>query len=162
MKYLPLCLLSSVVALPADFMTGQAARITIGQSTFTAQDTGTPVAYRVGAISGIAVANNSLFVVDSNRLQADPVQNRVLIFNNISRLVPSPTSELPQGTRCPVCKGTPDSGSADFVLGQSSFTTTDINLTQSGILTPTGIASDGKILVITDTDNNRVLICKTI
>jgi len=162
MKYLSLFLLSSLVALPADFITGQAARITIGQNTFTAQDTGTAVAYRVGAISGIAVANNTLFVVDSNRVQADPVQNRVLIFNNISRLVPSPTSEIPQGVRCPVCKGTPDSSSADIVLGQSSFTTTDINLTQAGLRTPTGVASDGKILVVADTDNNRVLIWKTI
>jgi hypothetical protein len=143
-------------------MTGQAARITIGQNSFTAQDTGTATAYRVGAVSGIAVANNSLIVVDSNRVQADPVQNRVLIFNNISRLVPSPTSELPQGVRCPVCKGTPDSSTADVVLGQSTFTTTDINLTQSGLRTPTGVASDGKILVVADTDNNRVLIWKTI
>src|SRR5258708_37013066 len=162
MKYLSLFLLSSVVALPADFMTGQAARITIGQNTFTAQDTGTATAYRVGAISGIAVANNSLFIVDSNRVQADPVQNRVLIFNNISRLVPSPTSQIPQGVRCPVCKGTPDSSSADVVLGQSSFTTTDINPTQAGLRTPTGVASDGTILVVADTDNNRVLIWKTI
>jgi hypothetical protein len=162
MKYLSLFLLSSVVALPADFITGQAARITIGQNTFTAQDTGTAVAYRVGAISGIAVANNTLFIVDSNRVQADPVQNRVLIFNNLSRLVPSPTSEIPQGVRCPVCMGTPESSSADVVLGQSSFTTTDINLTQNGLRTPTGVASDGKILVVADTDNNRVLIWKTI
>src|SRR5260370_23745322 len=162
MKYLSLFLLSSVVALPADFMTGQGARNTIGQNTFTGKDHGTATAYRVGAISGITVANNSLFVVDSNRVQADPVQNRVLIFNNISRLVPSPTSEIPQGTRCPVCKGTPDSSTADFVLGQSNFTTTDINLTQSGLRTPTGVASDGKILVVADTDNNRVLIWKTI
>jgi uncharacterized protein (TIGR03437 family) len=162
MKYLSLFLLSSIVALPADFMTGQAARITIGQNTFTAQDTGTATAYRLGAISGIAVANNTLFVVDSNRLQADPVQNRVLIFNNLSRLVPSPISEIPQGVRCPVCKGTPDSSSADTVLGQPDFTTTDINLTQAGLRTPTGIASDGTILVVADTDNNRVLIWKTI
>ncbi|HEY6391029.1 MAG TPA: hypothetical protein VIX89_07115 [Bryobacteraceae bacterium] len=162
MKYLSLFLLSSVVALPADFVTGQAARITIGQNTFTAQDTGTPTAYRLGAISGIAVVNNTLFVVDSNRVQADPVQNRVLIFNNLSRLVPSPTSEIPQGVRCPVCMGTPDSSSADIVLGQPNFTTIDINLTQNGLRTPTGVASDGKILVVADTDNNRVLIWKTI
>src|ERR1700732_788031 len=113
MKYLSLFLLSSAVALPADFLTGQAARIIIGQNTFSAQDTGTPTAYRVGAISGIAVVNNSLFVVDSNRVQADPVQHLVLIFNNISRLVPGTTSEIPQGVRCPVCKGTPDSSPAD-------------------------------------------------
>jgi len=162
MKYLSLFLISSVVALSADFQTGQAARIIIGQNTFTSQDTGTPTAYTLGAVSGIAVANNTLFVVDSNRVQADPVQNRVLIFNNLSRLVPSPTSEIPQGVRCPVCMGSPGTGSANVVLGQSNFTTTDINLSQAGLRTPTGVASDGTILAVADTDNNRVLIWKTI
>jgi hypothetical protein len=162
MKYLSLFLLSSVVALPADFLTGQAARITIGQSTFTSQDSNGPTQFTLGAVSGIAVANNTLFVVDSNRVQADPVQNRVLIFNNLLRLVPSPTAEIPQGVRCPVCMGTQDSGSADVVLGQSTFSTSDINLTQAGLRTPTGVASDGQILAVADTDNNRVLIWKTI
>ncbi len=162
MKYLSLFLISSVVALPADFLTGQAARITIGQSTFTSQDSGGTTSFTLGAVSGIAVANNTLFVVDSNRVQADPVQNRVLIFNNLARLVPSPINEIPQGVRCPVCMGTQESGGANVVLGQSTFTTTDINLTQAGLRTPTGVASDGQILAVADTDNNRVLIWKTI
>lgn len=162
MKQLSVFLLSSVVALAADFMTGQAARITIGQVTFTTQDSGIPSAYKLGAVSGVAYANNTLIVVDSNRIQADPVQNRALIFNNISRYIYSPTSPIPQGLRCPVCVGTPDVGGADVVLGQPDFATIDINLTQTGLRTPTGVATDGHILVVSDTDNNRVLIWKTI
>jgi uncharacterized protein (TIGR03437 family) len=162
MKHLSLFFLSCVLASAADFLTGQAARITIGQNTFTSQDTGGPSAFQLGAVSGIAFANNTLFVVDSNHIQGDPVNNRVLIFNNVSSLIPAPTSDIPQGTRCPVCVGNAGRGGASVVLGQPDFSTTAINLSQNGLRTPTGVASDGKILVVADTDNNRVLIWKTI
>ena len=49
------------------------------------------------------------------------------------------------------------------MLGQPDFTTTTNSYTtQSGFRNPTGIATDGNILVLADTDNNRVLIWKTI
>ena len=49
------------------------------------------VALRVlGAAGGVAWANNILFVVDSNRFSADPVNNRVLLF---------PTNTLPSLTQ---------------------------------------------------------------
>ena len=70
-------------------------------------------------------------------------------------MLPSPTAPLTYNRKCPVCLGR-----ASVVLGQPDFTTTDINLTQAGLRTPTGIASDGTILVVADTDNNRVLIWK--
>ena len=165
MKYLTLVLFSclAVFAQPQPvFMTGQAARATIGQVTFTSQDSSGPSAYQIGAVSGIAYANNTLFVVDSNHIQADPVLNRVLIYTNLSSLVKSPTAELQQGIRCPVCVGTPDVGGASIVLGQPDFATFAINLTQNGLRTPSGIATDGKILAVADTDNNRVLIWKSI
>jgi len=163
MKYLSLILFSSLVAFAQSvFMTGQAARATIGQATFTSQDSSGPSAYQVGAVSGIAYANNTLFVVDSNHIQADPVLNRVLIYNNISNLVRNPTAEIPQGIRCPVCVGTPDVGGASVVLGQPDFTTFDINLTQNGMRVPSGVATDGKTLAVADTDNNRVLIWNSI
>jgi uncharacterized protein (TIGR03437 family) len=147
-----------------EFLTGQAARETIGQPTFTAEDVGAPSAFQLGAVQGVAVANNTLFVVDSNLHGLyPPVNNRVLIFNNISQFIYNPTDQIPQGGRCPVCVGTPSVGQASVVLGQPDFaTTTDPNLTQSGFRNPTMIASDGKILVLADTDNNRVLIWKTI
>lgn len=163
MKHLGIIFLSSVVAFAADFQTGQAARFTIGQQTFTAQDTGNPSATQLGAVSGVAYANNTLFVVDSNHIQADPVLNRVVIYQNISQYIVSPENPIFQnGQRCAVCIGGANGGQANVVLGQPDFNHTDINLTQNGLRTPTGIASDGQILVVADTDNNRVLIWKTI
>src|ERR1700733_14587394 len=145
-----------------DFLTGQAARITIGQTTFTSQASGNPSSYQLGAVDGVAFANNTLFVVDSNHLQIPPVNNRVLIFSGVSNFIHNPSDEIPQGGRCPVCIGSPSLG-ASVVLGQPDFASvTDPNTTQSGFRTPTGIASDGKILVVADTDNNRVLIWKEI
>jgi uncharacterized protein (TIGR03437 family) len=162
MKHLSIFLLSSMVTFAADFQTGQAARITIGQQTFTSQDTGNPSATQLGAVGGVAYANNTLYVVDSNHVQADPVLNRVLIFQNISQYNLDPSNPIPQqGQRCAVCIGG-SNGGANIVLGQSDFTHTDINLTQNGFRTPTAIATDGNILAVADTDNNRVLIWKSI
>lgn len=215
--------------------------MTIGQTTFTSQDTGNPSQFQLGGVGGVAYANNTLFVVDSNHIQATPVNNRVLIYNNLSQMLPSPTAEIPQGLRCPVCFGSNQSFGADVVLGQPDFATTNINTfgpsytitgasdtnpitvtlagspsfsigstvdvsgvngntaanglwqisainsgaltlsgatgngtyTTGGILslssisaigmrTPTGIASNGQILAVADTDNNRVLIWNSI
>ena len=145
------------------FLTGQAARITIGQATFTSQDlVDGPNQYEVGAVSGLAYANNTLFVVDSNKIQATPNYERVLIYDNISQYVFPPTNPIPQqGLRCAVCVG-PYSNGASVVVGEPDFVTATINLKQAGLQTPTAVASDGQILVVADTDNNRVLIWKTI
>src|ERR1700733_5790554 len=159
------CLSTVFAQEPAiNFLTGQAARETIGQPTFTSQDSGAPSAFQVGAVQGLAVANNTLFVVDSNlHALLPPDNNRVLIFTNISRYIYNPTDPIPQGGRCPVCVGTSSVGEASVVLGQPDFaTTTNPYLTQSGFRNPTMVASDGKILVLADTDNNRVLIWNSI
>jgi hypothetical protein len=149
-------------ATAMDFMTGQAARMVIGQVNFTQQDIGTPTQYVLGACSGLAYANNMLFVVDSNHIQATPVQNRVLIYHNLSTLVPSPTAEIPQGTRCPVCVGNQHIGSASVVVGQTDFSGNLPAQTQTGLYNPSAVATDGKIMVVADTDSNRVLIWKSI
>ena len=167
MKHLSIILLSSMVTFAADFITGQGARITIGQRTFTSQDTGSPSATQLGAVGGLAYANNTLFVIDSNHVQADPVLNRVMIYQNISQYILSPTTAIPQqGQRCAVCIGGDNvggnNGAASLVLGQPDFVTTTINLTQNGLRTPTGIATNGQILAVADTDNNRVLIWNSI
>jgi uncharacterized protein (TIGR03437 family) len=103
-----------------------------------------------------------LFVLDSNHIQATPIQNRVLIYRNLSELIPNPTAEIPQGIRCPVCLGNAGRGGASVVVGQPDFKSSSINLTQTGFQNPAGIASDGHILAVADTDNNRILIWKTI
>ncbi len=167
MKHLALLFLATAVAFPAhaqvDFLTGQAAREIFGQPTFTFQGVApTPTQALLGAVDGVAYANNTLFVVDSNHIQAPPINNRVMIYNDISQYVYDPTAEVPQGGRCPVCVS-PSVGQANLVLGQPNFTTlTYPNTTQSGFRNPAGIATDGHILVLSDTDNNRVLIWNTI
>jgi uncharacterized protein (TIGR03437 family) len=167
MKHLSIFLLSSMVTFAADFITGQGARITIGQRTFTSQDTGNPSATQLGAVGGVAYANNTLFVVDSNHIQATPVLNRVMIYQNISSYVLNPTTAIPQqGQRCAVCIGGDNvggnNGAASLVLGQPDFVTTAINVGANGLRTPTGIATNGQILAVADTDNNRVLIWNSI
>lgn len=143
-----------------DFTTGQAARLVIGQPTFTAQNNNSTTLI-LGGVGGIAYFNNTLFVTDANRLQATPVNNRVLIYQNLTNKLPAPTDELFQTTRCPVCIG-----EADVVLGQPDPTKIGSDNLQSpsnsSMRAPQGIASDGNVLVVADTDFNRVLIWNTV
>ena len=159
MKYLGVFLSTCTFLQAADFMTGQAARAEIGQSTFTTLNSDHISASIIGAASGIAYANNTLFIADANRVQATPVNNRVLIYENISSQIPSPTEKITQGVRCPVC-----SAKANVALGQTDFTSAGFAIppNQASFRTPTGIASDGQILAVADTDNNRILIWKSI
>jgi uncharacterized protein (TIGR03437 family) len=138
----------------ADFTTGQAARLVIGQVTFTAQDSNSSDTI-LGGASGLAYAADTLFVADSNRVGASPSNHRVLLFQNASGQFPGPTAELQYDRKCPVCIG-----QANVVLGQPDFTTTTENIlaNQSSLRLPTAVASDGVHLVVADTNHNRVLI----
>ena len=153
-------------ALAADFMTGQAARLVIGQVNFTQQQPEAldansnfiATASQLGGVGGLAIAGDTLFVADANRASFTPVNNRVLLYRNLSRAIPKPGDPLAAYSgRCPVCIGT-----ADVVVGQPDFTSTTLNLTQTGLRLPTGIASDGRVLVVADTANNRVLLWRSI
>jgi uncharacterized protein (TIGR03437 family) len=171
MKYISALFLCPFLLSAADYtpgqgnyLTGQAARIVIGQPNFTAQQADAPSAIETGAVGGVAYVNNTLFVIDSNIVQASPVYNRLLIYNNIHDFVGDPSALIPQGVRCPICGDT-----ANVVLGQPNFTTLPAVLTYplppptaSGMRTPTAVASDGVHLVVADTDNNRVLIWNSI
>jgi uncharacterized protein (TIGR03437 family) len=134
------------------FNTGQAAHLVIGQKNFTGGDFGASNTL-LGAPSGIAYANGVLWVVDANRLGSTPNNNRILRFTDVNSY-PSLT-DLPDilGSTCGACRG-----AASLVLGQPDFTTTSPNLSANGLRGPTGIATDGKVLAVADTDNNRVLI----
>lgn len=163
MKCISVLLLTAAAAAAADvtFATGQAARLFIGQTQATRGEPGASEKL-LGGISGIAYANNMLFVADSNRVNSEPINNRVLIFRNVSGSMPAPTDELFYTQRCPICVG-----QANTVLGQPDFEKTDRNEgqtkpTQSGLRVPTAVASDGQRLVVADTDNNRVLIWNSI
>lgn len=141
-----------------DFMTGMGARLVIGQPTFTAQEPGASDT-RLGAVGGIAYANDMLVVADANRMGATPINHRVLIFKNLSQQLPGPLDGYPQnGSRCPACVGR-----ATVVLGQKNFTDRDYKPTAADTLrTPIGVATDGVRLAVADTDNNRVLIWHSI
>jgi uncharacterized protein (TIGR03437 family) len=158
MKFFALFLLAISVGSAADLSTGQAARLVIGQTTFTAEESGASQTL-LGAVGGVAFANNTLFVADANRVGAVPVNNRVLIYSNLSSMIPKPTDMLEFTRRCPACVGT-----ASVVLGQTDFTTTDLLIppTNLSMRTPSAVASDGVRLAVADSDNNRVLIWSSI
>jgi uncharacterized protein (TIGR03437 family) len=158
MRFLALLLAVTGAAFSQDFVTGQAARLVIGQSTFTAQNPGRPASeFVVGGASGLAIAGDRLFVADASRLGAGPDNHRVLIYDNLSSLIPPADAELAQGSRCPACLGP-----ASLVLGQPDFEKTDLALTQAGMRLPTSVASDGNVLAVADTNNNRVLIWRSL
>ncbi len=147
-----------------DYLTGQGARLIIGQATFTDALPGT--SNRVlGAAGGVAYSNNMLFVADSSRFSDTTPQNRrVLIYRDVKSKFPSPTDPINVDiSRCPVCTGRVDFPSvADAVIGQPAFDKNDQAITQAGMRLPTAVASDGTILAVADTENNRVLIWNTI
>jgi uncharacterized protein (TIGR03437 family) len=172
---------ASGFAANLDFSTGQAARLVIGQPLFDAE-TGGASSTILGAVGGVAYANNTLFVADSNIVGAAPVNNRVLIYQNLSQQLPAVTDSLEYKTICPACVG-----EASLVLGQPDFTTTaptpciapsntsttsttsptcsqnaPLTALANGMRTPTAVSSDGIHLAVADTQNNRVLIWKSI
>src|SRR5260370_20736262 len=98
--------------MAADSSTGQAGRAVGGQTTFTGALAGASQTL-IGAASGLAYKNDTLFVADSNRLGASPVNNRILIYHRISGTFPPPDQPPPAvGLRCPAC-----GGKASVVLG---------------------------------------------
>ncbi|RPI09423.1 MAG: hypothetical protein EHM65_09170, partial [Acidobacteriales bacterium] len=158
MKFFGVLLLAAGTSFAADFATGQAARLVIGQTTFTAQASGASDTL-VGGVGGLAFAQDTLFVTDANRVAAAPINHRVLLFKNLSATLPNPTDRLEWTRECPVCLGT-----ASLVLGQKDFTETAFTFppVATGFRTPTAVASDGVRLAIADTDNNRVLLWNSI
>jgi phage tail sheath gpL-like len=158
MRFICAFLLAVNAGLAAEFITGQAARLVIGQTTFTAQEQGASESL-LGGVSGLAYANDTLFVADANPVGADPINNRVLLFKNLSLMLPGPTDEIINTRPCPVCGGT-----ASVVLGQLNFTETAISIppTSQSLRRPTAVASDGVVLAVADTDANRVLIWRSI
>src|SRR5579862_3878947 len=92
-KSLCVLALSGAAAFGASFMNGQAARVVIGQNTFTAQGVNFPYGapansdVLVGGVGGLAYApaTDTLFVTDANRVGSQPINNRVLIYNRITQ-----------------------------------------------------------------------------
>ncbi len=142
------------------YSTGQAARLVIGQQRFTTAQYGI-TNILLGSPSGIAYANGVLWVADSNRLGGSPDNNRVLRFSDVPSYPSLTQDPTVPGSTCGVCRG-----NASLVLGQPDFVTNGFPLTPNAqgttLRNPTGVATDGNILVVADTDNNRVLIWTTL
>src|SRR5258708_23134507 len=64
-------------ASAGNFVTGQGARLVLGQTNFTSQTPGASDTL-LGGAGGLAFAGDTLFVADSNRVGFTPVNNRVL------------------------------------------------------------------------------------
>ncbi len=155
LKYCALFSLCASVSLSADFLTGQAARLVIGQASFTDQLPGASNIL-LGGVGGVAFANGTLFVADANREGLLPINNRVLLFDTTG--FPKPLDPIPAfQPGCPVCVG-----QAGVVLGQPDFITTNFTTSQTGMRLPTAVATDGIRLVVADTGNNRILIWNSI
>ena len=158
-KAVALLLFSTLTLRAQSFVNGQAARAVIGQTTFT---TGNPTASQqtVGGVSGLAYANNKLFVADSNVAGATPQNNRVLQFDTSK--IPSPHADLttnftPPDSECYLC-----GYSAINVLGQANYKDVAAGVSSQAMQVPTGVATDGQTLAVADTNNNRVLIWRSI
>lgn len=151
------------------FVTGQAARAAIGQYSFSRGDT-YATQQVLGAVGGLAWANGTLYVADDNHVGATPNNNRVMMFNTAQ--IPGPHDDLsgvtPFNKFCALC-GYP----AYNVIGQSIYTPPPPNadgtqnppqpgLAADKLYNATAVATDGTIVAIADTDNNRVLIYNTI
>src|SRR5580704_1259962 len=103
LKYCALFSLCAGVGLAGDFFTGQAARLVIGQTSFTSQTAGASDTL-LGSLGGLAFAGDTLFVADSNKVGFTPSNNRVLLFQNSSQHFPAPLVQIPAYSGiCPVC-----------------------------------------------------------
>ncbi len=113
---------------------GPSAKIVLGQSNFSNQKFGTSSTLFSFPVR-VATAGNQLFMVDFDN-------SRVLIWN-----------KLPTKTNVP----------ANVVVGQPNFTSSASATTQSGLNRPENglFVVDGKLL-ISDRNNNRILIWNTI
>jgi uncharacterized protein (TIGR03437 family) len=159
MKWLAFLVCVGTAAPAQDFVTGQAARLMIGQTTWSAMKSG--VSSRIlGTPSGLAYSNGTLIVTDANRLGGTPNNNRVLLFGNLGSTIPDLRAELPVTTeRCPACLG-----QATVVLGQTDMEKAETGKTPANntLRSPIAVATNGRMLAVADTDHNRVLIWRTV
>ncbi len=151
------------------FVTGQAARVELGQATFSRGQT-TASQTVLGGVGGLAWSNGTLFVADDNRVATAFNNNRVMMFS--TGQIPAPSDDLsikpPANALCGLC-GYP----AFNVIGQTTF---DAPVPAAGTAQgpplpgrsqiamsgPTAVATDGTTLAIADTNNNRVLLYNSV
>lgn len=163
-RILLLCLATGIVSVPVvaeqEFVTGQAARLVVGQKPFTEQSPESSDTV-LGGVAGVAFANGTLIVADSNGVGASPVNHRIMIYRDLPPFVRDIHAEFPQEgeQRCPACIG-----KAASVLGQPGFEPPkEIRpAAQNTLRRPSSVAYNGRMLAVADTDNNRVLVWTTL
>lgn len=166
MKRTPFLVLLTACLLPIplaaqEFVTGQAARLVVGQKPFTDQSPESSDSV-LGAVGGVAFANGTLVVADANGLGASPVNHRIVVYRDLPEIVRDIRAEFPQvpgEPRCPACIG-----KASSVLGQPGFEPPEElkPAAQNTLRKPVGVAYNGRMLAVADTDNNRVLVWRTL
>ena len=75
------------------FATSQAATMVVGQLDFSQTRPGAE-AFEMGSPNGLAQAGNRLIVTDGGFLFSTPQNNRVLIFNDITKLGPGQAANV--------------------------------------------------------------------
>lgn len=138
--YVVFCVFTFIFIHPINifaYSTGMDASYVIGQANFTSNQSnqgGSASATTLNQPLGVAMVGSKLVVVDQGN-------NRVLIYNSI------PTS---------------NNVSADVVIGQADMTGTQANRGGSAASNtldqPYGVTSDGVRLLISDMQNDRILI----
>ena len=109
---------------------GASASAVLGQTTFTTSSNGL-TASKFARPDGITTVGTSLFV-------SDPLNNRILRFDNVY--------------------SKSNGASADAVIGQSAFTTSNTGTSATQLNNPTGLCASQSQLIVADAGNNRVLV----
>ncbi len=92
-------------------------------------------------------------MADANRLGALPDNNRVLQFSDVGTY-PGPLQDPTIiGSTCGVCRG-----QASWCWGSRTLSVRITRSRRRECATRPGVATDGKVLAVADTDNNRILI----
>ena len=111
----------------------QAANVVVGQAAMSDSGWGTS-ATNLGEVWDLETDGTRLFATD-------PGNNRVLMWNSL-----------------PTANG----AAADIVFGQPDMVSSGAGTSATTLNSPTGIASNGSIVAVTDAGNNRVLIWNSI
>jgi hypothetical protein len=130
---LSLFILSSAFPASAEFQTGAAADVVVGQPDFITGGFGTG-ASKFRQPEAVLVINGKLVVADS-------LNNRILVWNSV-----------------PSSHGAP----ADVVIGQPDFLTVSSGASETKMNYVPGLATDGRKLFATDFNNNRVLVWSSV
>ena len=90
-----LCAILISPALKAEpkWVNQHGARLVIGQNSFTRSDPRSNQEV-IGSAGGVAVGVDVLVIAEGNRIGATPINNRVLIYKNLSGFIPEPEAEL--------------------------------------------------------------------